>query len=210
VRLILASGSPRRRELIAHLGVPFELAVSGVDEAVSAGERPDQLVTRLARSKAMEVSGQHADAIVLAADTIVVLRGDILNKPLDADDARDMLARLRGRQHRVITAVAVTRPGGRTRVRRVVTRVTMRPYSDSEVEAWIAGGSPFDKAGAYAVQDPLFAPVARHEGCYCNIVGLPLWTTICMLGAAGVQASTDDLPERCLTCPLRDSSDTQP
>jgi septum formation protein len=210
VKLVLASASPRRRELIAHLGVPFDVAVSGVDEDVQDGERPETLAARLARAKAREVAGQHPEAVVLAADTIVVLRGMILNKPADEDEARSMLGRLRGRQHRVITAVAVARPDGRVRVQRVVTRVTMRAYSAQEVAAWITGGSPFDKAGGYAVQDPLFAPVERHEGCYCNIVGLPLWTAMGMLRDAGIEASPRGLPDRCRSCPLVVSSDTQP
>ena len=200
--LVLASASPRRRELIAHLGVPFEVAVSGVDETVQAGELPDALARRLARAKAIEVAGAHSSAVVLAADTIVVLDGAVLNKPVDAADARCMLARLRDREHDVITAVAVAKDG-EVRVEAPSSRVTMRPYSDQEVETWIASGGPFDKAGAYAVQDPAFAPVARIEGCYCNVMGLPLWAALRMLRDAGIEARDVEMPERCLACPLR-------
>jgi septum formation protein len=202
VRLILASASPRRRELIAHLQVPFEVAVSGVDETVQAGESPDALARRLARAKAAEVAAAHSGAVVLAADTIVVLDGAVLNKPADADDARSMLSRLRDRDHVVITAVAVA-SNGEVRVEAPSSHVTMRPYGEREVEAWIAGGGPFDKAGAYAVQDPAFAPVARIDGCYCNVMGLPLWTTVRMLSEGGIEAQVGLLPDRCRDCPLR-------
>jgi MAF protein len=201
-RLILASGSPRRRDLIGHLGVPFELALSGVDEAVEDGEMPEVLARRLARAKALEVAAQQADAAILAADTIVVLDGDILNKPADVAEALSMLERLRDREHEVITAVAVARDG-EVAVDAVTSRVAMRAYGDGEIETWIASGGPFDKAGAYAVQDPAFAPVARIDGCYCNVVGLPLWTTLRMLRDAGVGAEGDRLPEVCGSCPLR-------
>jgi MAF protein len=201
VRLILASASPRRRELIAHLQVPFEVAVSGVDETVQAGEPSEALARRLARAKAIEVAGAHSGAVVLAADTIVVLDGAVLNKPADADDARSMLSRLRNRDHVVITAVAVA-GHGEVRVEAPSSRVTMRAYSDTEVETWIASGGPFDKAGAYAVQDAAFAPVARIDGCYCNVMGLPLWTTLRMLSEAGIEAQDAHMPERCLACPL--------
>jgi MAF protein len=188
--------------LITHLGVAFEVAVSGVDEAMQAGERPDALARRLARAKAIEVAATRSDGVVLAADTIVVLDGTVLNKPTDATDARSMLASLRGREHAVITAVAVAQ-NGEVRIEAPSSRVTMRPYSDAEVETWIASGGPFDKAGAYAVQDPAFAPVARIEGCYCNVVGLPLWTTLRMLHEAGIETQHAELPDRCTTCPLR-------
>lgn len=202
MRLILASASPRRRELIAHLQVPFEVAVSGVDETVQAGEPPEALARRLARAKAAEVAAAHSGAVVLAADTIVVLDGAVLNKPADADDARSMLSRLRDREHVVITAVTVAKDG-EVRVEAPSSRVTMRAYSATEVETWIASGGPFDKAGAYAVQDSAFAPVARIDGCYCNVMGLPLWTTVRMLSEGGIEAQDGLLPDRCRDCPLR-------
>ena len=189
---------------MAHLGVAFDPAVSGVDESVKDDEAPEVLATRLARTKALEVASQHDDAVVLAADTIVVVDGDILNKPDDAQHARAMLARLRDREHDVVTAVAVARDGDAA-VEAVTSRVTMRPYSEAEVETWIASGGPFDKAGAYAVQDPAFAPVARIDGCYCNVVGLPLWTVLRMLRNAGVEAAAGGLPERCASCPLAEA-----
>ena len=202
MRLVLASASPRRRELIAYLGIAFDVAASGVDESVADGEAPEVLATRLARAKALEVASQRGNAVVLAADTIVVVDGEILNKPDDAEHARAMLARLRDREHEVITGVAVAHEG-EAAVEAVRSRVTMRPYSDDEVETWIASAGPFDKAGAYAVQDPAFAPVARIDGCYCNVVGLPLWTSLRMLRDAGIEAGGDGLPERCQGCPAQ-------
>jgi MAF protein len=202
LKLVLASGSPRRRELLSNLGFDFEVVPSTVDEESFDAARPETLVRRLARAKAEDVASHRPDAAVLAADTIVVLRGDILNKPAGAAEARDMLARLRDRWHRVVTAVCLTAPGQRTRVRHVVTRVRMHSYDASEVEASIARGDPFDKAGAYAIQDPVFAPVTSHEGCYCNVVGLPLWTAARLLAEAGITPSrSGQMPAACGACP---------
>jgi MAF protein len=129
--------------------------------------------------------------VVLGADTVVVQRGALLAKPADADEARSMLARLRGRPHRVITGVCVIAPGGRMRVAHEVTRVVMREYAPDEVEASIESGEPFDKAGGYALQDSVLRPVASHQGCYCNVVGLPLWTTLRLLLEAGISPAHD-------------------
>ena len=204
MRLILASGSPRRRELLTGLRYDFEVIPSTVDEDSFYGGRPESLVRRIARAKALDVAARHPDAAVLAADTIVVLRGAVLNKPRDADEAREMLSRLRDRWHRVITAVCVAAGTRRVRMQHVVTRVRMRAYGDDEVEASIARGSPFDKAGAYAIQDTHFAPVHSYEGCYCNVVGLPLWTSIRMLKQAGIETPRNGrLPDACLACPMK-------
>jgi len=201
VNLVLASGSPRRRELLTDLGFDFEVAPSSVDEDAVTRSRPVALARALARAKALDVASSHPDAAVLAADTVVVQRGVLLAKPADAAEARAMLDRLRGRPHRVITGVCVIAPGRRPRVAHEVTRVVMRRYVPDEVEASIARADPFDKAGGYAIQDPVFNPVASYTGCYCNVVGLPLWTTLRLLGAAGVVPSHPGrMPVACEAC----------
>jgi MAF protein len=203
VTLVLASTSPRRRELLAAAGLEFEVVASGVDEAALIASRPVLLARRLARAKALDVAARRPNDAVLAADTIVVHGGVVLGKPADGEEARSMLTRLRGRTHRVVTAVAVVAPGERTRVEHVVTRVRMRRYGDDEVEASIARGDPFDKAGAYAIQDPLLRPVAAYDGCYCNVVGLPLRTALRLLrdGMPGLEHAP--LPAVCEACPCQ-------
>ena len=211
--LILASASPRRRDLLARLGLPFEVVEPDIDESALAG-RPERVARRLAVGKARAVSADHPDATVLAADTVVAHGGVLLGKPRDAAEAEATLERLRGRVHRVVTAVAVLPPartgarrgGRRPFVDHAVTRVTMRRYTDAEIAASIARGDPFDKAGAYAIQDERLAPVARYDslpadrrGCYCNVVGLPLRTAARLLGRAGLDithiSATDLLPQ---------------
>lgn len=202
--LILASSSPRRRELLARLGLPFRVVPPPADEGQVAG-RPERVARRLAVAKGQAVAAANPHALVLAADTAVVHRGAILGKPRDAAEAEAMLQRLRARGHRVITAVAVLPPAGRRPlVDHAVTRVLMRPYSDAEIAASIARGDPFDKAGAYAIQDALLAPVARYDGCYCNVVGLPLWTAARLLSRAGLDITIDwaAFPPQCRACPL--------
>jgi MAF protein len=201
VRLVLASASPRRRELLTALGYDFEVVPSSVDEDAVTRSRPERLARALALAKAREVAASQPDAAVLAADTVVVRRGVCLAKPSGPPEARDMLQRLRGRPHHVITAVCVVAPRHRPRAGHEVTRVVMRPYMPAEVEASIARGDPFDKAGAYAIQDPIFRPVATYQGCYCNVVGLPLWTTLRLLLAAGAApARTARMPVACEAC----------
>lgn len=183
------------------LGFDFEIAPSTIDEESFIGGRPDRLVRRIARAKAEDVASRQTDAVVLAADTIVVLRGAVLNKPRDAAEAREMLGHLRDRWHRVITAVSVIAPGRRTRVEHVISRVRIRPYESSAIEASIARGEPFDKAGGYAIQDPDLAPVAAYQGCHCNVVGLPLLVAIAMLEEAGISPSrSGSLPTACEAC----------
>ncbi len=204
---ILASSSPRRRELLASLGIDFTIIRPQVDETQHPGEAPLDYVARLSREKAAAVAAQVDEpAAVLAADTVVILgadtlgideRGDILGKPADAAEARAMLRRLRGRTHQVCTALTLIRVNTRpapslplpdgvlptTRVTR--TDVTMRDYTDAEIEAYIATGDPFDKAGSYAIQHADFNPVARIDGSYTNVVGLPLETLRAMLADIG-------------------------
>ena len=201
MRLVLASGSPRRRDLLTQAGLDFEVIPSTVDEDRITRARPVALARALARAKARDVAASHPDATVLAADTIVVHRGTVLGKPRDAADARAILGRLRGRRHRVITGVCLIAPGAPLRVTHVTSGVVMRPYGSQEVEAWIARGGPFDRAGAYAIQDADFQPVASFEGCYCNVVGLPLWVTLQLLAAAGIRPSRPAaMPGACDVC----------
>ena len=166
--------------------------------------RPETQARRLATAKALEVAGDHPDALVLAADTVVAYRGEVLGKPADAAEARDMLRKLRGRQHRVITGVALVAPGSkRARVAHAVSRVSMRTYTDMEIDAAIAAGVPFDKAGGYGIQDPVLRPVKACDGCICNVMGLPLWTAAELLKPTGCETDTRAIPERCLACPAR-------
>jgi septum formation protein len=162
---------------------------SHVDEVLGPGPLPDA-VARLALDKARAVAAQVGEGIVLAADTVVALDGDPLGKPVGADDARAMLQRLRGREHEVITGVAVVdaRSGRAERVA-VASRVRMGHYSDAEIDAYVAGGEPLDKAGAYAIQGQGGALVAGLEGSFSNVVGLPLAETARLLAAFGVAVS---------------------
>jgi septum formation protein len=192
VRLILASASPRRQELLARLGLPFEVWPSGLEETLVPGVPASSLVTALARAKAREVADRlraagGEPAVILGADTLVVLDGRPLGKPASPEDARGMLRALRGRPHQVVTAVALSEvPGDREAVEAVTSDVVMRPYSDAEIEAYVATGEPDDKAGAYAVQGVGGHLVARVDGCYTNVVGLPLGTTARLLRGFGL------------------------
>lgn len=183
-RLILASSSPRRRELLSELGLPFSILKPEIDEDPHPDEAPLDYVQRLAYEKALTVASR-VDLPVLAADTVVILAadtmgisdtGEILAKPRDAEDARQMLRRLRARDHRVCTAFTLLKPDPDPlqHTELVCTTVTMRAYTDSEIEAYIATGDPFDKAGSYAIQHPEFRPVSRIDGSYSNVVGLPM------------------------------------
>jgi septum formation protein len=167
--LILASGSPRRRELLELLRVPFTVVIPEVDESQQPGERPLALVRRLAVDKAAAVEG----GLVLAADTIVEVDGEVLGKPADPDDARRMLRRLSGRSHRVHTGVAVRR-GEHVRVETATTVVTFVALTAPMIEWYLATGEPFDKAGAYAIQGTGGVFVEAVRGSVSNVVGLPL------------------------------------
>jgi septum formation protein len=194
VRLVLASGSPRRRELLALLGVPFDVIPVDLDESARPGESPHDLVRRLAIDKAGSVAvsdldvidgGASADVVVLAADTTVEVAGEILGKPVDADDARRMLRSLSARTHQVHTAVVVRR-GARTEHDIVTTFVTMSPMTEASIEWYLATGEPLDKAGAYAIQGAGGAFVTAIEGSASNVVGLPLTTVVELLRSQGV------------------------
>ncbi|HEY8497868.1 MAG TPA: Maf family protein [Limnochordales bacterium] len=186
---MLASTSPRRRRLLAMLGARFELETPAVDEeALADTQAPDRLVMRLAEAKARDVAARRPQDVVIGADTVVVLDGEILGKPRDAAEARQMLARLSGRTHQVWTGVAVVHlASGRSEVACERTDVTFRPLSADEVERYVQLGEGMDKAGGYAVQGVGAVFVQRVEGCYYNVVGLPLARLSRMLEGFGVR-----------------------
>jgi septum formation protein len=187
---ILASTSPRRQELFALLEIPFLVHAVEVDETPRPGEEPDVLVARLSATKAAAVAdelttsgyvpaGEGIEAtegsLVVAADTVVVLDGEILGKPRDAVHAKQMLNRLRGRAHSVYSGVTVVETGsGRAAIHLSTSTVWMREFSETELEAYVATGDPLDKAGAYAIQHASFQPAARISGCFVGVMGLPL------------------------------------
>lgn len=177
-RLILASGSPRRCELLRNAGFAFEAVSPDVEEAYADREDPAACAERLAREKAETVARcfQLRDqVVVLGADTVVVADGIVLGKPASAEEARAMLERLSGRVHEVITGVALAAPGSSRRaVAHEVTRVFFRPLTQEEIATYVASGEPLDKAGAYAAQGQASRFITRVEGCYFNVVGLPV------------------------------------
>jgi nucleoside triphosphate pyrophosphatase len=172
--LILASASPRRRELLSQLGIAFSVVPSDVPEAALDGESPSIFAARVAREKAAMVARRHPDAFVLGADTIVVVDDEVFGKPVDRADAQRMLRCLSGRTHVVLTAVALVDPEAHVDTFVVQTAVEFRQLTDAEVAAYLDSGEPFDKAGAYAVQGGAAPFVARVDGSYTNVVGLPL------------------------------------
>jgi MAF protein len=222
-RLILASTSPRRRELLSGLGVEFQVMPPSASEDPIPNETPQELVKRLALDKAMSIASNiHSGhtpssspdlaggAFVIGGDSTVVLGDRVMGKPADSGEARRMLEALRGREHQVMTGVAVVDTNDlRAHASTRISTVIMREYSDEEIEAYVASGEPLDKAGGYAVQDKVFRPAARLEGCYTGTMGLPLCTLMDLLKDAGSQIVPKGgirLPEGCTQCPLRDYS----
>jgi MAF protein len=184
-RLVLASASPRRQTLVALLGLPWRTAPADLDESAFLVAEPQLSALSVALAKARATPSSAAE-VVIGADTLVVADGQILGKPADAVAARSMLRQLRARPHDVVSGLQLHDSTGRTWGAVVSTRVEMRPYEDAEIEAYLARGEPFDKAGGYAVQDQQFRPVARQVGCYLNVVGLPLCAVAAGLTALGV------------------------
>jgi len=179
--IVLASASPRRAALLAQIGLPFRVHPSALNEAGGSAEigsePPDVVVCRLARAKAEEVAAQVKRGLIIGADTIVICEGRIFGKPRDEAEARDMLLRLAGRTHQVITGVAVVEAEtGHVEVDAAVTAITMRAFASTEAAAYVATGEPLDKAGAYAIQGRGALLVERIQGDYSNVVGLPLPT----------------------------------
>jgi septum formation protein len=184
-RIVLASSSPRRREILSALGLTFEARPSDVDESLRDGEGAFDAAERLAREKAASVASEAPDALVVAADTLVVLDGEALGKPKDRADARRTLSRLAGRAHDVVTAVALAK-GGRLVSGREVTRVTFAPMTAREVDAYVASGEPDDRAGSYAIQGIGGLFVERVEGSPSNVVGLPVRLLYTLAAGLGV------------------------
>ena len=183
VDLVLASQSPRRRRLLERLGLSFTVQVSPAEEVMPAGADPATLVEALAVDKVKPVAAQHPDALTLAADTVVALNYTILGKPEDASEARSMLRELSGQTHTVFTGVAIRHPSSDRLATAVVgTNVTFGALTDAEIDAYVATGSPMDKAGSYGIQDDTGALfVERIDGDYYNVVGLPLRQTYLLL-----------------------------
>ena len=177
--LVLASASPRRRELLQHAGIPFIVQPSKIPELPREGEAPQACAERLARKKALDVFRQRPQDFVLGADTIVIVDGQILGKPRDAGDAARMLRLLSGRTHQLTTGVCLISPDRKGRssaedIRSETTLVTMPELSDEDIQTYIATGEPLDKAGAYAIQGIASRWISRIEGDYFNVVGLPV------------------------------------
>jgi septum formation protein len=191
--LTLASQSPRRRQLIQLLGYPVEIYVADVDESSVTEPDPALNAVQTAVLKATYIASHHPDKkIIVAADTIVALEGRMLGKPHDAAEAQQMLLDLRGRQHHVHTGLVVLeRRSGRMETGVTTAVVTMRPYSQTEIAAYVASGDPMDKAGAYAIQHPTFQPVATLSGCYLAVVGLSLCELSKALEGFGIPRPAD-------------------
>ncbi|MEW5719304.1 MAG: Maf family protein [Chloroflexota bacterium] len=189
--IILASTSPRRRELVTLFGAAFQFVAAEVDEGPRANEAPEELVRRLSRAKAEIGARDFADALVIGADTIVWLDHTIIGKPRDPDDAARMLKQLRARPHVVYSGVTA-KQGARALTQVATTTVTMRDYADAEIAAYVATGDPLDKAAAYAIQHDHFHPVARIDGCHTNVMGLPLCHLYRALKTFGVALAEPD------------------
>jgi len=187
-RLILASSSPRRKELLETIGVPFEIVVSDIEECLVAGETPEQHVLRLSMAKALDVSKAYSHRWILGADTIVVIDGIILGKPADKDEAQAMLANLSGRRHAVFTGYTLYNASLplQSLSRYVRSYVSIKRMTREEIVNYVKTGEPMDKAGAYAVQGLGAAIVKRVEGSYTNVVGLPLCEVVEAFGELGI------------------------
>lgn len=186
LELILASASPRRRELLAGAGISFTIDAAGLDERWLPGESPEAHCARLAAEKARAVSRKRPGALCLGADTIVTLDGEIFGKPADRDDARRMLSRLAGRAHVVHTAVALALDGALREQFTESARVIFRPLGDAELDWYLASDEPWDKAGAYAAQGRGAALIERIEGDFYAVVGLPVCATLGALQRQGI------------------------
>ena len=210
-RLLLASNSPRRRQLLALGGWKFESVSSNIDESPLLAESPAAYVVRLAQEKARACASRaEPGTIIIGADTTVVIDGEILGKPADVGEAASMLHTLRGRTHQVYTGLAALETtSGNILTDLCITEVPMRDYSDAEISGYVATGDPLDKAGAYAIQHPGFQPVASMAGCYASVMGLPLCHLTRLLWDLEVQPE-NDLPAECqeflaYDCPVYES-----
>ncbi len=188
-KLVLASGSPRRAQILGDAGITLEVVPADIDEdAVFESALNGELsaaVQELALAKANSIAETRAGEYVLGADTIVVLDGEVLGKPGSADEAVSMLRMLNDRSHEVITGVAVVNPAGETHTKHVSTAVKFRRLDEDAIAEYVSSGSPFDKAGGYGIQDDSFATVASYDECYLNVVGLPMCATRELLEQSG-------------------------
>ena len=197
--LVLASGSARRRQLLALLGEPFLVRPSDLKEVNRVGESPAVMAMRLSRDKARAVATCAQSGVVIGVDTLVCLDGKAVGKPVDPEHAADILRRLCGRSHVVFSGLTLIAAYPRwERTELAQTTVWMRKYSDEEIAAYVSSGDPFDKAGAYAIQHPGFAPVSRISGCYANVMGLPLCHLYRLLRETGIAPS--DTPIAACDC----------
>jgi septum formation protein len=193
-QLILASGSPRRQQFLRELQLAFTVLVADIDETPYLSEGPIALAQRLAETKARAVAarlnGGGDDYLIIAADTVVALGNQLLGKPADAAEATQMLTQLRDTEHEVHTGISLLAwPNGKQQSCVNTTQVRMRNYSDDEIEAYVATGDPLDKAGAYAIQHPEFAPVCGLQGCMSSVIGLPLGDLCELLTGAGLEVA---------------------
>jgi len=193
MHLVLASNSPRRQQLLRLSGWEFTVQPANIDESIHPGESPADYVQRVAAGKAAATTG---NGLTLGADTIVIADGSILGKPADAAEASAMLARLRGRPHQVLTAIAVRMPDGTLLNDHSLDAVPMRNYSNADIEAYVASGDPLDKAGAYAIQHPGFHPVENFCGCFASVMGLPLCHLVRTLARQNILPPVD-VPSAC-------------
>lgn len=190
MKIILASASLRRAKILRDAGIAFEILATHIDEAVLPGETAQAMVARLAEAKARAAAAQievdNCECIIVGADTTVELNGEILGKPRDSAHAREMLARLAGRTHHVLTGIFLLRlPGNSTRAAVENSAVTFAPLGESEIDSYIASGEPLDKAGAYAIQGLAGRYIPRIDGCYFNVVGMPLARLYALLRELG-------------------------
>ena len=206
--IILASNSPRRRQLLNWTGWTFQVSPVDIDETPYPGEAPDIYVSRLARAKAeARTKHSHPECLVLAADTIVADGQVLLGKPEGPDEAVDMLRRLKGRSHQVYTAIHLISTGdGRSTADRCCANVPMRAYTEDEIAAYVESGDPLDKAGAYAIQHAGFHPVEDFHGCFACVVGLPLCHLVRSMARLGF-SPVHDVPTACqanlnYSCPV--------
>ena len=200
-QLVLASASPRRAAILRAAGYRFEVASSGVNEVLDPRSEPSEIAVRFAKEKAMSVRERATGPVVIGADTIVVVDGRILGKPATGEDARNMLRMLCGRRHQVVTGVCVASQNA-VSTGFETTEVSFRSYASHEIDDYLATGLPFDRAGAYGIQDEPFSPVDSFEWCYLNVVGLPM----CVAGGLLKDFEIDPVDGRvecAAACPAR-------
>ncbi|MBT5252749.1 MAG: septum formation protein Maf [Chloroflexi bacterium] len=188
-KLVLASGSPRRAEILSESGFDLKIIPASVDEDAILTQGSDLVsaVRALALAKASYVAGSNVGEFVLGADTIVVFENEVFGKPESSEQACEMLNRLSGRQHKVVTGVAIVNPVGQSHTKFVSTSVVFRNLEDDEISKYVSSDLSLDKAGGYGIQDSSFAPVASYDECYLNVVGLPMCATSDLLEKSGFE-----------------------